>query len=69
MDILFFQGRNYVSTVRAAETLNVSQPQINYYIKKGILQMVRVDNIKLIELDSLMLLNEYIFFRNQKTTN
>lgn len=66
MDILFYEEKNYVSTIRTAEVLLVSMPQINCYIKKERWILVRVDNIKLIELDSLMLLNDYLFYQKKQ---
>lgn len=63
METLIFQEKNYVTIRTAAAVLNLNVSQIYYYFNQGRLQMVLIDKLKLVELDSLMQLNDYLAFR------
>jgi hypothetical protein len=66
MDILQYQGKNYISRTTASRILKVGMQTVNYHIKKGKLEMVKMDDIKIVTLDSVLKLNDYLFFRSHK---
>lgn len=66
MEILIYQGEEHTTIQQAAQSLNVTPPLIYYYIKKGRLQAARIDKLVLVELNSLMALNDYLSFRYKK---
>ena len=66
MEILIYQGEEHTTIQQAAQSLNVTPPLIYYYIKKGRLQASKIDKLVLIQLDSLVELNDYLSFRYKK---
>lgn len=66
MEILIYKGKECVTIKAAALSLMVSNPLVYYYIKQGRLNMLCVDHLKLVELDSLILLSDYLAFRYSK---
>ena len=66
MEILNYKGYDYTTITEAAKSLNVSPSLVYYYFRKGRLVMICLDKLKLVEIDSLMKLNDYIAFRYAK---
>ncbi len=66
MEILIFNGVEHTTIEQAAKSLMVTPPLIYYYIKRGRLQAVRIDKLVLVELNSLMILSDYLAFRYKK---
>ena len=60
MDIISYNGKEYVSVSTAALSLKMSKRSIYYYIKRMELATTSIDNFKLIELNSLLALNHSI---------
>jgi len=66
METLIYKKNEYTTINESARCLNVSVSLIYYYAKMGRLTMVSIDKLKLVELNSLMLINDYLKFRYTK---
>jgi hypothetical protein len=61
-------GKDYITTRRACELLGVKSNLLHYYIRNNRLSTHTLDNIMLVELNSLMTLNhEREEHKNQST--
>ncbi len=63
MEILIYKKVECVTIKAAALSLHVCNSLIYRYIKQNQLKLVVVDGVRLIELDSLLQLNDYRAFR------
>ena len=66
MEILTYKKKEHVTINTAALVLKINISLVYYYAKRGRLTMICIDKVKLIELDSLMKLNDYLAFRYKK---
>ena len=66
MEILIYQNSKYATIAEAARILEINVNMVNYYFKKGRLQMIKLDSVKLVNLDSLLLLNHELANRATK---
>lgn len=66
MEILNYKGNDYTTIAEAARLLNISPSLVYYYFKRGRLMMICLDKLKLVEIDSLVKLNDYLSFRYKK---
>lgn len=66
MEILSYKGYDYTTITEAAKSLNVSPSLVYYYFRRGRLVMICLDKLKLVEINSLMKLNDYLSFRYKK---
>lgn len=57
METFQINNKEYVTISTAAYLANIKVSKINGYIKKGRLDSIIVDGMKLVELDSLHILN------------
>ena len=63
MEILIYREEEHTTIEQAAKSLNVSPQLIYYYIKNGRLLAAKIDKLVLVQLDSLVALNDYLSFR------
>lgn len=66
MEPLLYRNKEYVPISTAAKLINSKVGMIYYYISNNKVRTLDIDRIKLIELDSLLLLNDYLQFRRSK---
>lgn len=66
MEILIYHGEEHTTIEQAAKSLNITPTLIYYYIKNGRLLAAKIDKLVLVELNSLMVLNDYLSFRYKK---
>lgn len=66
MEPLFYRNKEYVPISTAAKMINSKVGMIYYYINNKKVRTLEIDKLKLIELDSLLLLNDYLQFRRSK---
>lgn len=66
MNTVLFQNKKYVPIKSAVRMLNCKIGMMYYYINNNKVKTVEIDNIKLVELDSLLVLSDYIQLRTQK---